>query len=152
MPHLTHKKPPPIPSFNHLPTQPFLHLSSIHPLICPSFHPSVHGSTVPSLHTSICSSPHPLIPPPPYLPIYLSICPFTIHLPTCACTPHPRAVPHLGTGLAFLFFFFSFFWLFWAALVAYESSQARSQIGATAAGLHHSHSNARSEPCLRPTP
>ena len=26
---------------------------------------------------------------------------------------------------------------------AYSSSQARGQIGATAAGLHHSHSNAR---------
>ena len=32
--------------------------------------------------------------------------------------------------------------------VAYGSSQARSQIGATAAGLCHSHSNARSEPHL----
>ena len=31
---------------------------------------------------------------------------------------------------------------------AYGSSQARGQIGATAAGLHHSHSNARSEPHL----
>jgi len=31
-------------------------------------------------------------------------------------------------------------------------SQARGLVGATAAGLHHSHSNTRSEPHLRPTP
>ena len=38
-----------------------------------------------------------------------------------------------------------------AAPTAYEGSQARGQIGATAAGLHHSHSNARSlTHCLRP--
>ena len=36
--------------------------------------------------------------------------------------------------------------------VAYGSSQARGQIGATAAGLHFSHSNVGSEPHLRPTP
>ena len=31
-------------------------------------------------------------------------------------------------------------------------SRARGRIGAVAAGLHHSHSNAGSEPRLRPTP
>ena len=36
--------------------------------------------------------------------------------------------------------------------MAYEGSQARGVIGATAAGLHHSHSNTGSEPSLRPTP
>ena len=36
--------------------------------------------------------------------------------------------------------------------MAYGGSQARGQIKATAAGLHRSHSNAGSEPCLRPTP
>ena len=35
---------------------------------------------------------------------------------------------------------------------AYGGSQARGLTGATAAGLHHSHSNARSEPRLQPTP
>ena len=35
--------------------------------------------------------------------------------------------------------------------MAYGGSQAKGQIGAVAAGLHHSHSNAASEPCLRPT-
>ena len=34
----------------------------------------------------------------------------------------------------------------------YGSSQARGQIRALAAGLHHSHSNAESEPHLRSTP
>uniref|UniRef100_A0A8D1KYM2 Catenin alpha-3 n=1 Tax=Sus scrofa TaxID=9823 RepID=A0A8D1KYM2_PIG len=41
-------------------------------------------------------------------------------------------------------FSFFFFLLFRPAPVAYGNSQARGQIGATAAGLHHSHSNARS--------
>ena len=57
----------------------------------------------------------------------------------------------------FVLFWFGFlsvclFLLFRAAPTAYESSQARGQNGATAAGLHHSHNKAGSEPCLQPTP
>ena len=36
--------------------------------------------------------------------------------------------------------------------MVYQSSQAMGPIGATAAGLHHSHSNMESAPCLRHTP
>jgi len=43
-----------------------------------------------------------------------------------------------------------FFCLFRVTPAAYGSSQARNQIGAVAASLHHS--NARSEPSLQPTP
>ena len=50
------------------------------------------------------------------------------------------------------FFFFLSFCLFRAAPAAYGSFQARVLIRAVATGLHHSHSNARSEPCLWPTP
>ena len=42
--------------------------------------------------------------------------------------------------------------IFKAALTAYGGSQARGGIGAAAAGLHHSQSNARSELRLQPTP
>ena len=50
-------------------------------------------------------------------------------------------------------FIYLFILLFFrATLAAYGSSLARSQTGATAAGLHHSHSNVRSEVCTRPTP
>ena len=45
-----------------------------------------------------------------------------------------------------------FFCLFRAAPVAHGGSQARGPVRDTAAGLHLSHSNARSEPWLRPTP
>ena len=45
-----------------------------------------------------------------------------------------------------------FFFLFRAAPAAYGGSQSRGPIRAVAAGLHHSHSIARSKPCLRPTP
>ena len=45
----------------------------------------------------------------------------------------------LASGLVFLFCFF--FCLFRAVPVAYGSSQARGQIRAVAASLHHSHSN-----------
>ena len=38
--------------------------------------------------------------------------------------------------------------LFRASPAAYGSSQARGQMGAIAGGQRHSHSNARSEPCL----
>ena len=41
--------------------------------------------------------------------------------------------------------FFFYFFLFRAALKAYESPQPRGQIGAAAAGLHHSHSDTGSE-------
>ena len=37
-----------------------------------------------------------------------------------------------------------YFFLFRATPVAYGNSQATGQIGATVAGLHHSHSNAKS--------
>ena len=65
-------------------------------------------------------------------------------------------------GLQYFLFFLSFFLLilkknffnclFRATPVAYGGSQARRPIRATAASLRHSHSNARSEPCLRPMP
>ena len=44
--------------------------------------------------------------------------------------------------------------IFWegGTCVAGGISQTRGQIRATAADLPHSHSNARPEPCLRPTP
>jgi len=46
--------------------------------------------------------------------------------------------------------FLSFF--FRAVPMAYGGSQARGPVGATAAGLRHSHSNTGSKPRLRPTP
>ena len=44
-----------------------------------------------------------------------------------------------------------FFFFLTAAPAVYGSSWARGRIRAAAAGLHHSHSNTRSEPCLEPT-
>ena len=58
---------------------------------------------------------------------------------------------HEWSVLLFLSFFFFFFFLR-AALMAYGGFQARSGIGAVAAGLHHSHHNARSKLHLQPTP
>ena len=52
-------------------------------------------------------------------------------------------------GFYFLFLFLSFSG---ATPAAYGGSQARGLIGAVAAGLRLSHSNAGSEPCLQPTP
>ena len=43
-----------------------------------------------------------------------------------------------------------FLLLFRAAPAGYGGSHARGQIGATAAGLHHSHSNVGSEPVCDP--
>ena len=46
-----------------------------------------------------------------------------------------------------------FFFVFLRAIpVAYGNSQARGPMGAIAAGLHHSHSNVGSQPCLWPFP
>jgi len=51
-------------------------------------------------------------------------------------------------NLNFFFFFFCLFAISWATPAAYGGSQARGRIGAVATGLHQSHSNAGSEPCL----
>ena len=58
------------------------------------------------------------------------------------------------TGLLMVFWvFFVFLFAFSrAAPTAYGGSQARSLIGAIAASLHQSHSNARSKPYLLLTP
>ena len=71
---------------------------------------------------------------------------------------HPaQIIALMNGGVLFVQFcvFFSVFCLFIFFLfraAAYGGSQARGPIAATTAGLHHSHSKARSEPCLRPTP
>ena len=54
-----------------------------------------------------------------------------------------------GDGIITVIFFL--FFLLRAAPVAYASFQVRGRIGAAAAGLCHSQSNARSELCLQPT-
>ena len=52
-----------------------------------------------------------------------------------------------------IFFFFAPFFVGGDAdPTAYGDSQARGPIGATATGLHHSHSTARSKLHLQPTP
>ena len=48
----------------------------------------------------------------------------------------------------FFYLFLIFLLFFTAETTAYESSQARGQIKAAAAGLCHRHSNMRSEPHL----
>ena len=55
------------------------------------------------------------------------------------------------TSAQFLAVTFFLFLLFRAAPEAYGVSQARGQIRAVAARLHHSHSNLGSEPRLRAT-
>ena len=57
-----------------------------------------------------------------------------------------------STCFCFTFFFFLVFCLLGATPTAYEGSQARGQIGAEAAGLHHSHSNSGAKLHLRHTP
>ena len=57
------------------------------------------------------------------------------------------------TPLCILGFFFLFvFWLFRAAPMAYVISQARGEIRAAVAGLHHNHSNAVSKMHLQHSP
>ena len=58
----------------------------------------------------------------------------------------------IAISTLFIYFCLFFFCLFRAELAAYGGSQARGQIGAIAAGLHHSHSNTRSKPRLRAAP
>ena len=68
------------------------------------------------------------------------------------CSPTCIFLLLLSLHFLFVFCWVGFFGLFRAEPVAPGSSQARGQIGAAAASLHHSHSSARSELCLQPTP
>ena len=94
------------------------------------------------------------------------------------CNTQPPSVPHLvclfmtifiylfplwslwfpsfcwlqGGFVLFCFYLLFLFLFFRTVPVAYGSSQARGQIGAATAGLRHKHSNAGSEPRLRPMP
>ena len=56
----------------------------------------------------------------------------------------------VSRALSGFFFFFFFKGCTCSVWAAYGGSQARGQIGVAAAGLHHSHSNAKSEPRLQP--
>mgnify|MGYP007125349976 CR=1 FL=1 len=58
----------------------------------------------------------------------------------------------LHGSMVYFILFYCLFAFSRAAPVAYGGSEARGLIGAVAAGLHQSHSNARSKPHLRPTP
>ena len=66
--------------------------------------------------------------------------------------------PFINTGVRneiadlFKIFLFLYFLLFRATPEAYVGFQARGLIGATPAGLHHSHSNTGSELHLQATP
>ena len=57
-----------------------------------------------------------------------------------------------GKDKSTIFVLILFLIFFRATPAAYGGSLARGRLGAAAAGLHHSHSNAGSEPCLPPTP
>ena len=57
-----------------------------------------------------------------------------------------------GLFFIYLFIYFVFLPFLRPLPVAYGGSQASGLIRAVAAGLHHSHSNSRYEPPLRPTP
>ena len=86
-----------------------------------------------------------------------------VYLSTCLCcfqlllfsvylqSSEYRSFIFLGRLIPKNFVFF-FFRVFRAVPMAYGGSQARGLTGAVAAGLCHSHSNAGSEPQLRPPP
>ena len=71
------------------------------------------------------------------------------HFPTQGTGADTEASKNSPPAYEQRFFFFN---LFRATPIAYGSSQARGQIRAVAASLHHSHSNAGSEPHQQPTP
>ena len=100
------------------------------------------------LHPSAPTSPASQSQAPYWLPV--STIPLTCHTAPRGLflehifvhvTPLPPSLPS-----------FSFSFLFRATPTAYRSSQARGQIRAAAAGLHHSPSKARAKQHLKPIP
>ena len=77
----------------------------------------------------------------------------TAHMTKCllSISRKSKLFSKVAVPFSFLFSFFVFC-LFRATPTAYEGSQARGLAGATAAVLHHCHSNARSKTRLRLTP
>ena len=75
-------------------------------------------------------------------------CPLSSDCPGTATTQNSL----LFFLLSFFFFFFFFFLLFRVVSTAHGGSQARGRLGAAAASLCHSHSDAGSEPHLQPIP
>ena len=67
---------------------------------------------------------------------------------------HTYALVHARTHRVIRFLLGAFFFFFFSGPhpTTHEGSQARGRIGTVTAGLHHSHSNAKSETHLRPTP
>ena len=74
-----------------------------------------------------------------YTYLYIVLC-------VCTCTH-----THIYAKNEYVYILLFFFCLFRATPATYGGSQAKGLIGAIAAGLHHSHGNARSKPCLQPT-
>ena len=80
-------------------------------------------------------------------------------LPSASNSESWYLIPEINTlsrafllhGHLLFFFFLSSLCLFRATPRADGGSQARGPCRAVAAGLHHSHSSGRSEPCLQPT-
>ena len=66
----------------------------------------------------------------------------------CSFDTWPRNLACLGCRQKQFYLFICLFCLFRATPMAYGGSQARGLIGAVAIGLHHSHSDIGSEPCL----
>ena len=93
----------------------------------------------PLLHSIVCTSPSPT---PSSLPC-------SNHWFQCSTCEAATLLQSLVCVFIYLFIFI--FCLFRATLTACGSFQARGWLRATAAGLHHSHSNARSKPPLWPT-
>ena len=67
------------------------------------------------------------------------------------CNKNSKSIQDLFNAFIYLFIY-SLILLFRAEPVAYGGSQARGLIGAIAASLHYSYSNARSKLHLQPTP
>ena len=100
-------------------------------------------------------------PSPPFMPAastpWSSCTQLCISLPVCFLTSFqlPWLLTFRLTSFYVSLFYLSiylsiylFILLFRASSVVYGSCQARGWIAATPAGLHHSHSNGSSEPCL----
>ena len=100
------------------------------------------GPTESRAGVTVSPGGHPCSVCPPWVPSFPPV-----HLSPCWVL-----LRYLGSGGLNPFCFFLSFLLFRAAGAAHGSSQARGGIGAAAAGLHHSRSNAGSEPRLQPTP
>ena len=116
-----------------------------------------HGPSQENAHSSLCCRVRPYCVSIQNVIVCIYQLQTPCPSPSSSTPSNHESILYVWVCFFFLIFIYSFiylfiYWLFRATATAYGGSQARGQVGAVAAGLHHSHSHTGSKLCLPSTP